>query len=162
MKISLIAALGRNSEIGKGNGLLCRLPADLKHFKEITWGRPVVMGRKTFDSLPNGPLPQRTNIVVSRNPDWRIEGALVCSSLDAALLKLRDEEEVFIIGGATLYRQALPAADKLYLTQIHAAFPEADAFFPEINYREWRETRREWRPSDENHPYSFSFVEFEK
>ncbi|MDR1527471.1 MAG: dihydrofolate reductase [Dysgonamonadaceae bacterium] len=162
MKISVIVALGKHNEIGKGNDLLCYLPADLKHFKEITSGHTVIMGRKTFDSLPKGPLPNRTNMVVSRQPDLKIEGALVCPSLDAARLKCMEEEEIFIIGGAQIYRQALPVADKLYLTKIHAAFPEADAFFPEINYQEWREVRRELHPADEKHPYSFSFIELER
>ena len=162
MIISIIAAVGKNNEIGKGNDLLCHLPADLKHFKEITLGRTVIMGRKTFDSLPKGPLPNRTNIVVSRHPDLEIEGATVCSSLDAALLKCLNEEEVFIIGGAQIYRQTLSMADKLYLTKIHAMFPEADVFFPEIDYKEWREVSREMYLADERHPYAFSFVEFER
>ncbi|MDR0542000.1 MAG: dihydrofolate reductase [Dysgonamonadaceae bacterium] len=162
MKVSVIVAIGRNNEIGKGNDLLCHLPVDLKHFKEITFGHTVIMGRKTFDSLPKGPLPNRTNRVVSHNPDLKIEGAIVCPSLDTALLRSMDEEEVFIIGGAQIYRQALPVADKLYLTKIHAAFPEADTFFPEINYKEWREVGRETHPADEKHPYSFSFVELER
>ncbi|GHV58424.1 dihydrofolate reductase [Bacteroidia bacterium] len=162
MKLSIIVALGKNNEIGKGNDLLCHLPADLRHFKEITSGKTIIMGRKTFDSLPQGPLPNRTNIVISRNPDLKIEGAVVCPSLDFALLKSMDEEEIFIIGGAQIYRQALAAADKLYLTKIHAAFPEADTFFPEINYKEWREVGRETHPADEKHPYSYSFVELER
>ena len=162
MIISIIAALGKNNEIGQDNRLLCRLPDDLKRFKEITSSHTVIMGRKTFESLPKGALPNRKNIVVSRNPDLQIEGAMVCSSLDAALLKCLDEEEVFIIGGAQIYRQALPMADKLYLTKIHAAFPEADVFFPEINYKEWREVGREMYLADEKHPYSFSFVEYER
>jgi dihydrofolate reductase len=162
MKISIIVAVGKNNEIGKGNELLCRLPADLKHFKEITSGHPVVMGRKTFDSLPKGPLPNRRNIVVSRNPDLKIEGAEVCPSLDHALVKLRDEEEIFIIGGAQIYKQALPVADTLYLTKIHAGFPEADVFFPTINFREWRETNRGSFPVDEKNPYSFTFLEYER
>jgi dihydrofolate reductase len=162
MKISIIAAIGTNNEIGKGNELLCPLPADLKHFKEITTGHTVIMGRKTFDSLPNGPLPHRTNIVISRNPELKLKGAIVCSSLDIALWKVIDEEEVFIIGGAQIYRQALPVADKLYLTEIHAAFPDADRFFPAVDCREWREVDRIPCPADENHPYSFSFVELER
>jgi dihydrofolate reductase len=160
MKLSIIAALGKNNEIGQGNRLLCRLPDDLKRFKEITSGRAVIMGRKTFESLPKGALPNRKNIVISRNENLKIEGATVCSSLDYALIKLMDEEEVFIIGGGEIYRQALAIADKLYLTKIHANFPEADVFFPEINYREWREVSRETHPADDRHPYSFSFVTF--
>jgi dihydrofolate reductase len=162
MKLSIIVAIGKNNEIGKGNELLCRLPTDLKHFKEITSGHPVVMGRKTFDSLPKGPLPNRRNIVISRSKDLKIEGAEVYASLDHALIKLIDEIEVFIIGGAQIYAQALPVADRLYLTKIHAGFPEADAFFPEIDRKAWRELSRETFPPDEKNPYSFSFLEYER
>jgi dihydrofolate reductase len=162
MTISIIVALGKNNEIGKGNDLLCRLPADLKHFKEITSGHTIIMGRKTFDSLPKGPLPNRRNMVISRNPDLKIEGAEVYSSLDHALLKLLDESEVFIIGGAHIYEQTFPVADKLYLTKIHADFPEADTFFPSIDWKAWRELSRETFPADENNPFSFSFLEYER
>jgi dihydrofolate reductase len=161
MIISIIAVVGKNNEIGKGNELLCRLPADLKHFKEITAGHTVIMGRKTFESLPKGPLPNRRNIVISRNKDLKIEGAEVYSSLDYALIKLLDENEVFVIGGAQIYKQVLPIADKLYLTKIHAGFPEADAFFPEVAWTVWREVSRETFPSDEKNPYAFSFLEYE-
>jgi dihydrofolate reductase len=162
MTISIIVAIGKNNEIGKGNDLLCHLPADLKHFKEITSGHTVIMGRKTFDSLPKGPLPNRKNIVISRNKDLKIEGATVYSSLDYALIKLMDEDEVFIIGGAQMYAQILPDADKLYLTKIHAEFPEADVFFPAIQSHEWREVSRETHLADEKNPYSFTFVEYER
>jgi dihydrofolate reductase len=162
MIISIVVALGKNNEIGKGNDLLCRLPDDLKRFKEITTGHVVIMGRKTFDSLPKGPLPNRRNIVISRNKELKIEGAVVYPSLDYAFIKLMDEEEVFIIGGGQIYQQALSVADKLYLTKIHAAFPEADVFFPAIHSQEWREVSREMHPADEKHPYSFSFVEYER
>jgi dihydrofolate reductase len=162
MTISIIAALGKNNEIGKDNELLCRLPADLKRFKTITSGHTVIMGRKTFESLPNGPLPNRRNIIISRNAQLSIEGAEVYSSLDYVLLKSINETEVFIIGGAQIYAQALPIADKLYITRIHAAFPEADAFFPPIDWSIWKETGREPFPADEKNPYSFTFFEYEK
>ena len=162
MIISIIAAIGKNNEIGQGNQLLCRLPDDLKRFKEITSGHVVIMGRKTFESLPKGALPNRKNRIISRNENLKIESATVYSSLDYALIKSMDEEEIFIIGGSEIYRQTLPIADKLYLTKIHAEFPEADVFFPEINYKEWREISRELHPADDRHPYSFSFVEYER
>jgi len=162
MIISIIAAIGKNNEIGKGNELLCRLPSDLKRFKALTSGHTVVMGRKTFESLPNGTLPNRRNIIISRNPALTIEGAEVYSSLDYALLKCIDETEIFIVGGAQIYAQALPIADKLYITRIHAGFPEADAFFPLIDKDSWKETDRETFPADEKNPYSFAFVEYEK
>ena len=162
MNLSIIAALGKNNEIGQGNRLLCRLPDDLKRFKEITSGHAVIMGRKTFESLPKGALPNRRNVVISRNENLKFEGATVYSSLDYALIKLMDEDEIFIIGGGEIYRQVLPIADKLYLTKIHADFPDANVFFPEINYQEWREVSRELHPADEKHAYSFSFVEYER
>ena len=162
MIISIIVVIGKNNEIGKGNELLCRLPADMKRFKSLTSGHAVIMGRKTFESLPNGTLPNRRNIIISRNANLAIEGAEVYSSLDQALLKCIDESEVFIIGGAQIYALALPVADKLYITRIHAAFPEADAFFPLIDKDRWKETDRETFPADEKNPYPFSFVEFEK
>ncbi|GHT62239.1 dihydrofolate reductase [Bacteroidia bacterium] len=162
MIISMIAAIGRNSEIGKSGDLLCHLPADLKHFKEISSGHTVIMGRKTFESLPKGPLPNRRNIVISRNAGLKIEGAEVYPSLDYAFIKLIDENEVFIIGGAQIYEQTLPVADKLYLTKIHADFPEADAFFPKIDFSVWRETSRETFFADEKNRYSFSFIEYER
>jgi dihydrofolate reductase len=162
MKIAIIVVLGKDRAIGKGNELLCHLPADLKHFKAITSGHTVIMGRKTFDSLPKGALPDRRNIVISRNPDLKIEGAEVYSSLDYALIKLIDEKEVFIIGGAQIYAQALPVADKLYLTKIHAVFPEADVFFPEINFHEWKEIEHETFPADEKNPYPFTFSTYER
>ena len=160
MIVSIIVAIGNRNEIGKGNELLCHLPADLKHFKKITSGHPVIMGRKTFESLPNGALPNRRNIVISRNKDLKIEGAEVYSSLDYALIKTINEKEVFIIGGAQIYEQAFPDADKLYLTKIHADFPDADTFFPKINYGDWQEVSRETHLADEKHPYSFTFVEY--
>jgi len=162
MIVSIIVATGRNNEIGKNGGLLCHLPADLKHFKEITSGHPVIMGRKTFQSLPKGPLPNRRNIVISRNPNLKIEGVEVYSSLDYAFIKLIDEDEVFIIGGAQIYEQALPIADKIYLTKINASFPEADVFFPQIDFSVWREADRETFLADEKNPYSFSFIEYER
>jgi len=162
MIISIVVATGRSNEIGIKGGLLCHLPADLKRFKEITSGHTVIMGRKTFESLPKGPLPNRRNVVISRNPDLKIEGVEVYPSLDYAFIILIDEEEVFIIGGEQIYEQTLPIADKIYLTKIHADFPEADVFFPKIDLSVWRETNRETFFADEKNPYSFSFIEYER
>lgn len=162
MTISLIAILGKNNEIGKDNQLLCHLPSDLKRFKAITSGHTVIMGRKTFESLLNGPLPNRRNVVISRNKALVVEGAEIYASLDHALLKSINETEVFIIGGAQIYAQALPVADKLYLTRIHASFPEADAFFPSVDWNKWNEVNRETFPADEKNPYPFAFVEYER
>lgn len=162
MKLSIIVAIGKNNEIGKDNDLLWRLPADLKRFKSITTGHAIVMGRKTFESLPKGALPNRTNVVLSRNTSFHPENTLVYSSLDAALIHLRDEEEVFIIGGAELYRQTLPIADKLYLTKVHATFAEADTFFPQIDYSEWKQTGMETIPADEKNAYLSTYLELER
>jgi dihydrofolate reductase len=162
MIVSIIVAIAKNNEIGRGNDLLWKLPADLKRFKELTTGHTIIMGRKTFESLPKGALPNRRNIILSRDTGVSYENCEVYSSLDAALIKLIHEEEVFIIGGGQVYNQALVLADKLYLTRVHAEFPEADTFFPIIDWSEWRETSRETRPVDEKNPYSFTFYEFER
>ena len=162
MLLSIIVALGENNETGYRNNLLWRLPADLRRFKELTVGHPVVMGRKTFESLPNGPLPDRANVVLSRNPNFSHENCLVFSSLADALIKLSGEKEVYIIGGSQVYRQALPYADKLYVTRVHASFPEADAFFPNIIWIDWKKINEEKHPADEKNSYSFTFYEFEK
>jgi dihydrofolate reductase len=162
MRLSLIVAIGKNSEIGKNNGLLWHLSSDLKHFKAITTGHAVIMGRKTSLSLPNGALPNRTNVVLSRDRSLLLENFLVFPSLDAALVHLRDEEEVFIIGGGELYRRAFPIADKLYLTKVHAAFPDADAFFPHIDYSKWSMTARETVPASGKDAYDFTFYEYER
>ena len=162
MILSIIVAVGENNEIGYRNNLLWRLPADLKRFRELTTGHAVVMGRKTFESLPNGPLPNRTNIVISRNPSFMHANCLIFSSLNEALIKLSVEKEVYIIGGSQLYRQSLPFVDKLYLTRVHAEFPEADVFFPEIIRKHWNQMNEIWHPADEKNRYSFTFYEYEK
>jgi dihydrofolate reductase len=162
MTLSIIVAVAKNNEIGRENNLLWRLPAELKRFKELTTGHAVVMGRTTFESLPKGALPNRRNIVLSRNENVNYDNCEVYSSLDAALIKLINEKEVFIIGGKQIYEQAFPITDKLYLTKVHAEFPEADTFFPSVDWSEWRETSRETRPADEKNPYSFTFYEFER
>ncbi|MCL1937634.1 MAG: dihydrofolate reductase [Candidatus Azobacteroides sp.] len=162
MVVSIIAAIGENNEIGRDNRLLCHLPSDLKHFKEITEGHAVVMGRKTFDSLPKGALPRRRNVVISRDSRLLIKDAEVYASLDEAWEHLAGEKEVFVIGGAQLYAQTLACAGKLYLTQIHTDFPEATVFFPPLHAQDWKEIKREMHPADDKHPYSFSFVEYER
>lgn len=162
MKLSIIVAIGKNYEIGKGNELLWHLSDDLKRFKAITSGNAVVMGRKTFQSLPNGALPNRKNVVLSRDPGFQADKVSVFSSLDAALIHLRDEEEIFIIGGAELYKQAFPIADKLYLTKVHATFPEADTFFPLIEYSEWKQMGMQTVPADEKNEYSSTYFELER
>ena len=148
--LSLIAAVARNGVIGKDNQLLWHLPGDMRHFRETTRGKPVIMGRKTWESLPEKfrPLPGRLNVVVSRTPDYAAPGAVLAGSLAEALEKAGDGDEVFVIGGAELYRQALPLAGRLYLTEISADFA-GDARFPELPPGEWREVSRS-RPVEEN------------
>lgn len=140
--VSLIAAVGSNGAIGKGNLLLWSIPEDMAYFKQVTLGRPVIMGRKTWESLPPRfrPLPGRSNVVVSRNPDYAVPGAILALSLEAALAAA-GAGEVFVIGGAELYAQSLPLADRLYLTRVEDA-PEADAFFPAPPAEQWREVSR--------------------
>ncbi|NDW10014.1 dihydrofolate reductase [Dysgonomonas sp. 520] len=154
---SIIVAVDNNNAIGKDNKLLCHLPNDLKYFKSVTSGHPVIMGRKTFDSLPNGPLPNRRNIVLSRQ-DILIDGCEVCHSMNEALELCKDEEVVFIIGGASIYKDAMTIADKLYVTYIDHTFENTDAFFPNIDTTEWEEVSRTYNSPDEKNRYAHSFV----
>lgn len=160
--ITLIAAVAEENAIGKDNGLLCHLPNDLKHFKAITLNHTVVMGRRTFESLPVGALKNRRNLVLTTSPEAVFPGAETCRSIDEALQRCPAEAEIFIIGGAAIYRQTIDAAHRLYITEIHHAFPGADAFFPAIDPARWKETARESFPPDEKHPCPYSFVTYER
>ena len=162
MDISIIVAIGERNEIGRNNGLLCHLPADLKHFKELTTGHTIVMGRKTFESLPKGALPNRKNIVLTRNKDLSFDKCLIYSSFSKIVDNEIDSNEIFIIGGGEVYRQALPWANKLYLTKIHAEFDDADAFFPDIDYSEWEEVSCEEFKADEKNPYDYAFLLYKR
>ena len=157
--ISLVVAVAQNRAIGKDNHLLCHLPEDMRHFREVTLGRPVIMGRKTWESLPDAfrPLPGRPNIVVSRNAAYQAEGATVASSLEEAIAQAGNVEQINIIGGADIFRLALPMADVLDMTEIDASF-DADTFFPEFLPEDWQETSRKTQQS-ESGP-TFSFVEY--
>lgn len=143
-RLVLIAGVARDGAIGRGGELPWRLPEDLKHFRRVTMGHPVIMGRRTWDSLPSKfkPLPGRRNIVVTRNAGWRAEGAERAASLDAALAMVGTVPLACVIGGAELYAQALPLADELRLTEVDAAFGDADAFFPAWDRAEWIEVER--------------------
>lgn len=158
--IALIAAIDRRRAIGYQNKLLYWLPNDMKRFKALTTGHTIVMGRRTFESLPKGALPNRRNIVLSTSPGLELPGAEVFRSLEEALAACRADEQVYIIGGASLYRQALPLADRLCLTEIEAEAPQADAFFPEIDTSVWQEKSRESHPADEKHPCPYAFVDY--
>jgi len=159
--ISLIAAIGKNNELGKGNTLLWHMPEDMKYFREKTKGRTVIMGRKTFESL-KGPLPNRKNIVITRDKKYLRHGVDVVHSLEEAIEKVKNEEEVFIIGGAEIYKQALPIADRLYITHIEAEDVEADSFFPEIIPVVWNEISHIEHKKDKNNPFNYTFSVYEK
>lgn len=162
MSLSAIVVIAEDGAIGKDNGLLCHLPADLKHFKTITMGHTIIMGRRTFESLPKGALPGRENIVLSRQPDYRAEGAKVCSSIEQAIAEASMPGECFILGGAQLYASTIDMVDRLYLTAIHARFEGADAFFPAIDHHCWQEVEREDHQADEKNHYNYSFVILER
>ena len=159
MTISIIVAIGENNAIGKNNQLLWHMPADLKYFKNKTSGHTIIMGRKTFDSVGK-PLPNRRNIVVTRQ-DINIEGCEVVKSIDDALALCKGEEEVFIGGGAEIYRLAMDKTDRIYLTIIHKAF-DADTFFPEIDFSKWVETEHEDHQPDEKNKLPYSFITLER
>jgi len=154
--VSIIVAADDHGGIGRGGGLPWHLSEDLKRFKALTMGKPIVMGRKTWDSIGR-PLPGRRNMVVSRQPGLAIEGAEVFGSLDAAVQAAADVPELCVIGGAEIYRQALPRAEVIHLTRVHAA-AGADTFFPVIDAAEWEEVAREDRAADERHAHAFSFL----
>ncbi|MEN8214165.1 MAG: dihydrofolate reductase [Pseudomonadota bacterium] len=155
--ISLIWAMARNRVIGRENKLPWHLPADLQHFKQLTTGKPIIMGRKTWESLP-GLLPNRRHIVVTRQPDYQARGAETAASLDLAIKLAGDVDEVMIVGGATLYKLALPLADRLYMTLVDADI-NGDATFPEFNLSQWREVARDDQPSDKKNRYDMAFVQ---
>ncbi|MBO5612952.1 MAG: dihydrofolate reductase [Prevotella sp.] len=157
--ITIIAAVARNNAIGNQNKLLYWLPNDLKRFKALTTGHTIIMGRKTFDSLPKGALPNRRNVVVSRSLT-SLPGCDVYPSLTEALSNTSPNEDVYIIGGATIYEQALPLADRLCLTEINDTPKEADVFFPD--YSTWKEVWREDHDKDEKHNQQYSFVDYVK
>lgn len=157
MKIAMIAAMAKNRVIGLENDMPWHLPDDLKFFKANTTGKPVIMGRKTFESIGSRPLPNRPNIVISRNAELSIPGVQVFQSIEAALATLQDVEEVIIMGGGQLYQQMLPQADKLYLTMIDADL-KGDTLFPDWTAFQWDEIERVFHGQDERHAYAFEFV----
>ena len=160
MKLSIIVAMAENRVIGRENDLPWRLPADLRYFKSKTLGKPCLMARKTFESL-GGALRGRTNIVLTRNELYTAEGAHVVNTIEEGLKiaerYLGDDEEIMILGGATLYEEILPRVDRLYITEVHESF-DGDTRFPEFDRSEWKETSREDHPADEANAYPYSFV----
>ena len=167
MRKAIIVAMARNRVIGKNNALPWYLPGDLKYFKQVTMGKPVIMGRKTFESIGR-PLPGRLNVVITRNPDWQApEGVLVVTSLADALVKAEAQalieggDEVMIIGGGQIYAEALPLTERLYLTQVHADV-SGDAYFPEVDLDSWQELGREDFSASGHNPYDYSFVVYQR
>ena len=159
--ITLIVAMGKNREIGKENQLLWHLPKDLKRFKELTSGYPIIMGRKTYESIGK-PLPNRTNIVISRKNDWFEEGILIVGSIkEAVKFAKKIDEEVFIIGGGNIYEQTIDLADKLEVTLVDAELG-ADTFFPKINEKIWQKTNEERHQKDEKNEFDFCFQTYER
>lgn len=155
--ISLIAAMADDRGIGIENRLPWKLPADMRWFRLHTLGKPIVMGRKTFESFGGKPLPERVNIVITRDEGYQAEGAVVVHTIEEAIEAAGDVEEVMIIGGESFYKQMLPRADRFYLTQVHGKF-EVDAWFPDFDRDEWQELEHTDYPADEKNPYACSFI----
>ncbi len=160
--ITIICALAANRAIGHENKLLYYLPSDLRRFKALTTGHTIIMGRRTFESLPKGALPNRRNIVLTRRSDFECPGAEVFPSLEAALAACSTEEDIYIIGGESVYAEALPLADRLCLTHIAATPTDADAFFPEFDVTEWRLVASESHDVDEKHAVPYTFADYER
>lgn len=161
MIVSLIVAVGRRDEIGKDGVMPWHLPADLKHFKAMTLGKPVLMGRKTLDAIGR-PLPGRRNLVLTRDPLFSVAGCERVGSLDEALVRAAPAAELMVIGGGEVYRLAWPRAERVYLTRIQAEVDGADTFFPPMRDTEWRQVSRDDHMSDAKNPYAYSFSLYER
>ncbi len=158
--ITIIAAAGKNNELGKDNDLVWHLPDDFKRFKKLTTGHHIIMGRKTFETFPK-PLPNRTHIVITRNKKYKKEGAVVVNTLQQALEIAKNDEQPFIIGGGEIYKLAMDISDKIELTRVHATF-EADTFFPEIDLNKWKLVNEKYHPKDERHNFDFTYLTYER
>jgi len=161
MTISLIAAVGNNRVIGSNNQLPWHMPRDMKFFMNKTKGHYVIMGRKNFESINKKPLPNRTNIVITRDKDYEAPGAYVVHSLEEAIAKVGTDEEPFIIGGSEIYRQAISIIDRMYITRIYGDF-EGNSFFPEVDYSQWRLKKKDAYEADEKNPYPYAFFIYER
>jgi dihydrofolate reductase len=163
--ISLIAAIGKNNELGKNNTLVWSMPTDLKYFRKTTSGHPVIMGRKTFESIGH-PMPKRKNIIITRDLNYKKDGIEVVHSLKEALSSARtplaENEEIFIIGGEEIFKKSIDVADRLYITHIDATDKDADTFFPEIIPIVWNEISHEEHKKDEKNPYNYTFSVYDK
>ncbi len=158
--ISIIAAVADNGVIGRDNTLPWHLPADLQYFKAVTLGHPIIMGRKNYEDIGK-PLPGRLNIIITRDPSYTAAGCVVVNSVEAAISTANGDEEIFIIGGAEIYRLFLPLAGKLYLTEVHTN-AEGDITFPDFDKKEWDQTGREDHDADDRNPHPYSFVVYSK
>jgi dihydrofolate reductase len=156
--LSIIVAIGENRVIGKNNQLIWHLPADLKRFKQLTMGHAMIMGRKTFESIGKA-LPGRTTIIITRDKHYSKADCLIADSLSNALELCKDDNEVFIIGGAQIFEQAIPLTDKIYLTQIHRSF-DGDVFFPALDDHQWKVVSKEDHQADEKNKYDYSFIDY--
>lgn len=160
MSISIIVAAAENNVIGNNNALIWHISADLKRFKQLTTGHTVVMGRKTFESIGRA-LPNRRNIVISRNPDFRVAGCEMAGSIEQALELVKNEDEVFIIGGGTIYRDLWEKADRLYITLVHTV-TEGDTYIPSVDVTQWEEIRRQDFSASEKDDFDYSFIDYQR
>ncbi len=160
--LTLIAAIDENGTLGANNDLIWDLPEDMRHFVRSTKGHAVIMGRKTFDSMDGKPLPKRHNIVITRQEGYQAEGISVAHTLEDAIQLASQDDQPFIIGGAQIYRLALPHAERLEITHIHHAFEGGDAYFPEIDLDVWEKEKEEYHPIDERHQQSFTITRYER
>ena len=156
--ITIIAAIAENNALGKNNDLIWHLPADLKRFKKTTTGHHIIMGRNTFESIGK-PLPNRTTIIITRNPYFKAEGCIVVNSLKEAIQVAKNDESPFIIGGAQIYDQAIDIVDQLDITEVHHKF-DADVYFPKIDATIWKESKREFFKADDKNKFDYSFVSY--
>jgi dihydrofolate reductase len=158
--VSFVVAMARDGVIGRDNAMPWHLPADLKHFKALTMGKPMLMGRKTFEAIGK-PLPGRSTLVLTRDPQWRAPGVTTVHSVEEALQAAGDAPELCVVGGAEIYRLTLPFVQRIHLTRIHASIP-GDTVFPSLDVSEWRETERIEHPADERHAYAMTFSTLER
>jgi dihydrofolate reductase len=160
MIISFVVAMGKNKVIGKNNSLPWNMPADMKHFKDLTMGKPIIMGRKTFESIGKA-LPNRTNIIITRDPEYKAEDCVVVHSVDQAIGAAGNAEEVMVIGGSQIYKEFLPKVNRMYLTIVEADF-EGDVSFPEYDIKEWKEVAYEEHEKDAENAYDYVFITLER
>lgn len=160
MKKIIIAAIGKNNELGKNNDLLWHLPVDFKRFKALTSGHYIIMGRKTFESFPK-PLPNRTHVIITRQKNYKCENCIIVSSLEEAYQECNSQERVYIIGGGEIYEQAIRDADVMELTEVNQTF-DAEVYFPDFSNQDWKLVFEEFHPKDEQHKFDFTFKTFNR